>query len=74
MNNKRRKERDEIVKKLTEVKNDVINLKEDEQEALENVPENLRESEACQTMEDAVEGLSDATYSIAEAIETLKNI
>lgn len=74
MNNKRRRQRDEIVSKLSEIKNEVIDLKEEEQEAMENVPANLRESEAYNLMEDAVEELSDASYSIAEAIGSLKNI
>ena len=74
MNNERRRKRDQITGQLQGIKTEIAFLKEDEQDAMDRVPDNLKEGENYSSMEDAVDGFNDAICSIDEAIESLKNI
>ena len=76
MNKVRRAALAAIMERLEEVKADLEMVLEEEQEAMDNVPESLwgseryeRMEEAVSNMEDAVSGLEDAISSIETAAE-----
>ncbi len=69
MNNARRKEIDEVIGQLEQLKERIEQLLEDEEKAMENMPENLQyNSERWEIAEVAVEALEGACYSIEEVI------
>ena len=88
MNNKRRKAINEIWNRietvadsckadLESIKDELIALKEDEQEYLDNMPESLRDSERAETAEQAIEFMESAEQSLDSSIselDTLKEI
>jgi len=55
------------IEHLTSAASIITTAKEDEQYALDNMPENLQDSERCEAMESAVDKLEDAIASISEA-------
>ena len=76
MNNIRRKQLAAIMERLEELKSDIELVLEEEQEAMDNVPESLwgseryeRMEEAVSNMEEAVSGLEDVISSIECAVE-----
>ncbi len=74
MNIQRRKEISRIETALEELKNDLEIVLEDEQSALDNMPENLQESERATEMQDYIDNLETAIGSIEEAMDELSNI
>lgn len=46
----------------------------EEQDAMDNVPENLRESERHRVMEDGVDAMEDALDNICEASRLLRSV
>ena len=50
------------------------NLMDEEQEAIDNMPENLQDSQRGQAMQDAVDALDNAIGCIEEAGDYLKEI
>lgn len=71
MNASRRKSIQEIIDHLEEIKSTIETLKDEEQEAYDNLPENLQDSERGETMEAAAESLDNVYNSIDEALESL---
>ena len=76
MNKQRRAELAAIAESLSELKDRLETCKTEEEEYLENMPENLQESdkhaqsEACvDNLDDAVSSLDDTLTSINDAIE-----
>lgn len=69
MNNARRKSLRLAIEHLTNAAYIITTAKEDEQYALDNMPENLQDSERYEMMENAVDKLEDAITSINEAKE-----
>jgi t-SNARE complex subunit (syntaxin) len=74
MNKTRRKEISKIVEVLQDATARLEFLEEAEQEACDNIPENLQTSQNRTTVEEAVEALQDAICSIAEAIEGIEDL
>ena len=77
MNKLRRKNLQEIIDQLEELKGCLEDLAEEEEEYRDIMPENLQGSEryekadeACDNMADAVSNLEDAISSIEAAIES----
>lgn len=76
MNNTRRKELEKVADAITELKEQLDILKEEEEEYRDNMPENLQGSEryekaetACDNLDSAVSSLEDALDSINESME-----
>lgn len=63
MNRLRRKRIENIVEELDQIK-------EEEQEALENIPENLQDSERAQIMETNVDALEDVYGTLMDLLES----
>lgn len=73
MNKNRRDELEKALSLLNEASDIVESVQMDEQDALDNLPESLSESEQYSKMEDAVDFLSDAADSINEAIDYIES-
>lgn len=76
MNKERRKSLREIQSKLESLGQDLEDLKEEEEEYRDNMPENLQESEryqradeVCDLLQEALESMDNAYQQIEEAVE-----
>ena len=81
MNNQRRKtigsllaQIDEIKTKIESIHEDANNVWDEEQEAMDCMPENLWESEQYEKMEEAVSNLEDAVYTLDDIISSLDEV
>lgn len=74
MNAKQKKELQGYVENLEEIKNAIEEMQDDEQCKFDNMPESLQESERGEAMQNAIEYLEDASYSIEDVIDYLNNI
>lgn len=74
MNNERRKRISEVIEKLHDLKADIFMLQDEEQEAFDNMPDNIRDSDKGQLMEAAIDDLTTSGDAIDEAIDTLESI
>lgn len=73
LNAGRRKKLTVAIDHLREASNIVDQIKDEEQDSLDNMPENLQESERYSNMEEAVDVLEDALVSINEAFEHVED-
>lgn len=73
MNKQRRKDIDTIIQALEEIREQIQFVLEEEQEYLDNIPENLQNSEKHETAQTAVSELEEADGSIDDIIEHLEN-
>lgn len=71
MNAQRRKLLDAIAEKLRDLRDDLEAIKDEEQDALDNLPDSIRDGERGQKMEEGIEGIEDAQNNIDEATEAL---
>ena len=71
MNNQRRKEIAKAVAMLDDV-NDILDGVEND--AYDNMPENLQDSDRASNMQDNIDKLDDACSSISEIIDSLNEI
>ena len=72
MNQKRRELLGKAVKNLEQANNIVNVVMDEEQSSLDNMPENLQESEKCMKMENALDNLQDAADCIDKAIDSIR--
>jgi len=73
MNKQKRKDIDTIIQTLEEIREQIQFVLEEEQEYLDNIPENLQNSERYETAQTAVSELEEADGSIDDIIEHLEN-
>lgn len=71
MNNKRRKQIEEIVSKLMDLQTEIEELRDTEQEVVDNTNENLQGTERFEIAEAAAENLDSACSSMDELIDYL---
>ena len=74
MNKHRRTVIAKLLGQLTEISENLEMIKDEEEEALENYPENLRYSERGEAMQEAFDNLEEACGTISEAIDLLQSI
>ncbi len=74
MNAKRRKRIMAVANKLDELVEQLMEIREEEQECLDNMPENLQDSERGQQMGEAISILEDAESYIADQSAALTEI
>lgn len=72
MNNKRRKHINNIINILETSKDEISEILEEEQNALDNMPENLLESERAELTQNAIDLLEEAVNNVEEAINNLE--
>jgi len=68
MNKHRREKLNKLHSQLEDIKVEVENLKDDEQEAFDNMPESLQQGDIGQICESAVSSLEEAVSSIENAM------
>lgn len=74
MNNERRKQIKKAMGMLADVKGILGDVFDEEQDAYDNLPENLQGSMRASDMEDAISEISDAMDTIDEAIDMLEGV
>lgn len=81
MNKQRREALDEvhtnllgITLKLENIKIDLDSILEEEQEARDNIPQNMQSSERYERMDEICGTLEDGEWSIDDAVETIENL
>lgn len=74
MNAARRKATKEIFDQLSELKERIELLEEEETEAFDNLPENMQEGERGQQMEDNIGDYQSAVSSVEDAMENLETL
>lgn len=72
MNNKRRKELDEIYDSIEDIKYKLESILADEENYRDNIPENLQGSERYETADEACDALSNAVDSVDEIFEYIE--
>ncbi|MDO4562210.1 MAG: hypothetical protein Q4C12_00090 [Clostridia bacterium] len=73
MNKQRRIRLGESCSLLEQALRIVTTVRDQEQDALDNFPENLQNSERCTTMEHAIDELEEAIENIEQAAESINN-
>ena len=71
MNNARRNTLRQAASLLRSASTMVSKVKNDEENSLDNMPENLQDSERCAKMEDVIDLLEEASNCIDSAIENI---
>ena len=71
MNTTRRKALEDITEKLEDTKPDLEFLRDEEQDYIDNMPDNLHGGDKYEAAEQAVSNLDDAINSIEEAIASI---
>jgi len=74
MNAERRKRRDAIGEILSAIINDIEELKDDEEGALENMPESLQESERGEKMRENVDSLEEIISELESQRDYLSEV
>ena len=72
MNNTRRKQIQVIIDKLLAIREDLDLIRDEEQEAFDNTPENLYGSERYERAEEAVDNLDEAYDAFDDIIDYLE--
>lgn len=73
MNNTRRKAIQNIMDKLEELMEEIEAIKDEEQEAYDNLPESLQNSERGEVMDSAIYNLDDAAENVQLVIDALES-
>lgn len=74
MNNKRRKEVTEIIDCLSGIRDELDVMRDEEQDAHDNLPESLRNSEGGQAVQKAATALDSAKNNIKNAVGDLSGL
>lgn len=69
MNKARRKQLDEAISKLEDAKAIIDSVREEEQDAFDNMPENLQSTGRGEAMESAISNMEDAVNDIDSVID-----
>lgn len=75
MNKKRRKALEEIIGKLEELKEEIEAIQEEEQEAYDNIPESLNDTDRANQMYENIDALEEVASNIQDyGIDALQEI
>lgn len=74
MNKERRSKILQVIKEIEIVKNSLQNILDDEENAFDNMPENLQCSARGEESEESIEYMDEAVEALNTAIEQLENI
>lgn len=72
MNKARRKQIDEAISKLNDLKDEIESIMNDEEEYKDNMPENMQASEKYELAESACESLQTTIDALEEAVSNLE--
>ena len=73
MNNNQRKQLEKISNRIDDLKIDIESIRDEEQDKLDNMPENLQGSERYSLMEDAISNLDDALSYLDDVSDAINN-
>lgn len=73
MNNDKRKQLQKIIDKLTDIKAEVEELKDDEENKKDNLPESFQNGEKGELMDAAIDNMGNAVDNIETAISDLES-
>lgn len=73
MNKSQRKQLEELLDKITELQEQVEFIRNEEQEKLDNMPENLQGGERYSQMENAISCLDDAVSNLQSAYDDIQS-
>lgn len=71
MNKQRRKAIGDIYDKLIDIQSDLEYIRDEEQEAFDNLPESIQYSERGERMEEYISSLEEALDNVGYAVESL---
>lgn len=74
MNKARRERISEAIEQLRSLRDELEELSEEEQEAFDNLPENLQYSNRGELMEEAIGALTEAYESIDDVIDNIEGV
>lgn len=74
MNANRRKRLEKVIGRLTELMDEIDAVREDEQEAFDNMPEGLKYSERGEQMSDNIDTLDMSCLDLGNVINQLQEI
>lgn len=74
MNKSRRATLNMIVNAIEELKTQLESVRDDEQDAFDNMPESLQESERGETMQEAIDNMEYAIDNLDDAIDNLNEV
>lgn len=74
MNKDRRKRIEKALETLNEVQSELEDIKSEEEDYFDNIPENLQASEKAETSEAAINSLEEALSQVEEAVNALEEI
>lgn len=74
MNKARKKEIQAIADKLSALKDEVMSVRIDEEDAMSNIPKNLQESETYKASEKIIDTLDDIEFEREQAVDELQDI
>ncbi len=74
MNADRRKRLSAIAQKLVDIQTDLEAIRDEEQDAFDNLPESIQGGEKGQTMEECISTMDDAVSSLSDAQEATTSI
>jgi hypothetical protein len=72
LNADRRKRLELIMNKISDLSSDLEVIQEEEQEAYDNLPESLQNSERGENMSTAIDAIDNAKGSLGEAISSIE--
>ena len=72
MNNERRKSINTLIDLIDDARSQLETIKDEEQEAYDNLPEGLQQAERGQASEQAISCLEDAISSLEDAVGSLE--
>lgn len=73
MNATRRKWLEKIAEKLYDLNSELESVRDEEQEAYDNMPESLQDSERGERMTTIIDYLDDATSSLSDTIDYIES-
>lgn len=74
MNKERRKKIQAIISRIEQLRDDAIEIQDEEQESLDNLPESLQDSEQAERMESSILGIEEAVECLVNAVDELEGV
>ena len=74
MNKERRKRIEKAIETLNEVQNELEDIKAEEEDYFDNIPENMQSGEKAEISEAAIDSLEEAISAVEEAYNSLEEI
>ena len=74
MNKQRRKSLEDIHARLMDIQEELAAIRDEEQEAYDNIPDSLKEAEKASAMSDAIYTMEEADSSIESAMDSINEL